>query len=58
MLNNHLFSTLVTFGLRITRFFGVDVHESYVSPYPSLLVLLLATWADIEAPGRFLKLAE
>ena len=34
------------------------MHELYVSPDPCLLVLLLTAWADIEAPGRLLKLAE
>ena len=54
----HLLSTLVTFELGITWLCGVYVHESYVSPYSSLLVLLLATWADKETPGRPLKFAE
>ena len=34
------------------------MHELYVSPDPCLLVLLFTAWADIEAPGRLLKLAE
>ena len=34
------------------------MHELCVPPDPCLLVLLLTAWADIEAPGRLLKLAE